>query len=94
MRIGLIYDLFEDYPWMPGEAPDADAEYEPPETVAVLAEAVSALGYAPVPVGTAYDLLRQLDRLELDAAVNIAEGARSRNREAYAPILLEMAGIP
>ncbi|GIV61437.1 MAG: D-alanine--D-alanine ligase [Rhodothermaceae bacterium] len=94
MRIGLIYDLFEDYPWVPGEAPDADAEYEPPETVAVLAEAVSALGYAPVPVGTAYDLLRRLDRLELDAAVNIAEGARSRNREAYVPILLEMAGIP
>ncbi|GIV59574.1 D-alanine--D-alanine ligase [Rhodocaloribacter litoris] len=94
MRIGLVYDLFEDYPWVPGEAPDADAENEPPETVEALAAAVRALGYVPVPVGTAFDLLRRLDTLELDAAVNIAEGARSRNREAYAPILLEMAGIP
>jgi len=33
MRIGLVYDLFEDYPWMEGEAFDADAENEPEETV-------------------------------------------------------------
>ncbi|MFB6278289.1 MAG: D-alanine--D-alanine ligase, partial [Salinibacter sp.] len=31
---------------------------------------------------------------DLDAALNIAEAAHSRNREAYAPILLEMAGVP
>jgi D-alanine-D-alanine ligase len=99
MRIGLIYDVFDAYPWQPGEAADADAEYEPEATVQALEAALEALGHTPVRVGTAHDLLRRLDGLRrdglrLDAAVNIAEGARSRNREAYAPILLEMAGIP
>lgn len=94
MRIGLVYDLFDAYPWQPDDPPDADAEYEPEETVEALAAAVGALGHTPVPIGTAYDLLAQIHRLNVEVAINIAEGARSRNREAYAPILLEMAGIP
>ncbi len=95
MHIGLIYDTFDAYPWTEDEPPDADAEYEPEETVDTLAQAVRHLGYEPVRIGTAFDLREQLDTgLDLDAAINIAEGARSRNREAYAPILLEMAGIP
>lgn len=95
MRIGLIYDTFDAYPWMEGEPPDADSEYEPEETVETLAQAVRHLGHVPIRVGTAFDLQEQLHGgLDLDAAFNIAEGARSRNREAYAPILLEMAGVP
>ncbi len=95
MRIGLIYDTFDAYPWTEDDPPDADAEYEPMETVDTLANTVRHMGHTPVRVGTAFDLREQLDEgLDLDAALNIAEGARSRNREAYAPILLEMAGIP
>ena len=95
MQIGLIYDTFDAYPWTDDAPPDADAEYEPDETVDTLAAAVKHLGHEPVRVGTAFDLRERLDAgLELAAAINIAEGARSRNREAYAPILLEMAGIP
>lgn len=95
MRIGLIFDTFDAYPWTDSEPPDADAEYEPEETVETLAQAVRHLGHDPVRIGTAFDLREQLDGgLEIDAAINISEGARSRNREAYAPILLEMAGIP
>lgn len=94
MRVGLIYDIFGAYPWRPGEPADADAEYEPEATVEALEAAVAALGCTPVRVGTARDLLARLPSLSLDAALSIAEGAHSRNREAYAPILLEMAGIP
>ena len=95
MTVGLIYDVFDDYPWQEGEAPDADAEYEPVETVDAIASAVQALGHEPVRVGTAFDLQAALRAGHtFDAAINISEGARSRNREAYAPILLEMAGIP
>lgn len=94
MRIGLVYDLFDAYPWQPDDPPDADAEYEPEETVEALAAAVEALGHTPIRIGTAHELLAQIYGLNVDAAINIAEGARSRNREAYAPILLEMAGIP
>jgi D-alanine-D-alanine ligase len=94
VRIGLIYDTFDTYSWQPGDPPDADAEYEPEETIETLAAAVQALGAEPVRIGTAHDLLQRLPTLSLDAAITIAEGAHSRNREAYAPILLEMAGIP
>lgn len=95
MRIGLIYDIFDRYPWRADDPPDADAEYEPEATVDVLAAAVQHLGHTPIRIGTAYDLRARLhEGLTLDAAMTIAEGARSRNREAYAPILLEMAGIP
>jgi D-alanine-D-alanine ligase len=95
LRIGLVYDAYDAYPWREGDPPDADAEYEPEETVDVLARALRRLGHEPVRIGTAFDLRRRLgEGLEVDAALNIAEGARSRNREAYAPILLEMAGVP
>jgi len=95
MRIGLIYDTFDAYPWTDDAPPDADAEYEPEATVEVLEATVEHMGHTPVRVGTAFALRDRLDDgLALDAAINIAEGARSRNREAYAPILLEMAGVP
>jgi D-alanine-D-alanine ligase len=95
MRIGLVYDTFDAYPWSEDDPPDADAEYEPEETVDTLADTVRHMGHTPVRVGTAFDLRERLcEGLALDAAINVAEGARSRNREAYAPILLEMAGIP
>ena len=95
MTVGLIYDVFDAYPWQDGEAPDADAEYEPVETVDAIAAAVRAIGHEPVRIGTAFDLQEALRNGQtVDAAINISEGARSRNREAYAPILLEMAGIP
>jgi len=95
MRIGLIYDTFDTYPWREDDPPDADAEYEPEETIEALAAAVQHLGHKSVRVGSAFDLRARFDAgLDLDAAINIAEGARSRNREAYAPILLEMGEIP
>lgn len=94
MRVGLVYDVFDTYPWQADEPADADAEYEPEATVEALEQAVQQLGHEPVRVGSARDLLQQLSDLNIDAAINITEDARSRNREAYAPILLEMAGIP
>lgn len=48
MRVGLVYDLFEDYPWAEGDPSDADAENEPVETVEAIAEAVRILGHKPV----------------------------------------------
>jgi D-alanine-D-alanine ligase len=95
MRIGLVYDTFDAYPWREDDPPDADAEYEPEDTVETLAETVRRMGHTPVRIGTAFDLRDRLaEGLAIDAALNIAEGAHSRNREAYAPILLEMAGVP
>ncbi|MFT4605480.1 MAG: D-alanine-D-alanine ligase, partial [Rhodothermales bacterium] len=58
MTVGLIYDLHEAYPWRPGDPGDADAEYEPVETVEALEEALSRLGHTSIRIGTPRDLLR------------------------------------
>lgn len=94
MRVGLVYDTFDAYPWRDDDPPDADAEFEPEETVRSLSDAIRLLGHEPVRIGTAYELLTRIRAIDIDVAVNITEAAHSRNREAYAPILLEMAGIP
>ena len=80
----------------PPPPPDWDAEYEPEETIAALEGAVRRLGHKPVRIGNVAALLAVLGRgtLRLDAAVTIAESYGSRNREAHAPVLLELAGVP
>ena len=93
MRVGILYDLYDDYPWRPGEPADADAENEPETTLLALEAAVRRLGHEPVRLGPPARLERA--RLSsIDVGVNIAEGAHSRNREGWAPTLLEMAGVP
>ncbi len=94
LQIGLVYDLLGS---APGGPPDADAEYEPIETVEALEGAIRLAGHAPVRLGSPRELLAALGRSalpKLDAAWNIAEGFGTRNREAWAPVLLELAGIP
>jgi D-alanine-D-alanine ligase len=96
MRIGLVYDRFGDMAPPAGAPDDWDAEFEPEATIATLEAAIRQLGFEPVRVGNPDALLRAIagGGPAVDAAVNIAEGYGSRNREAFAPVLLEMAGIP
>ncbi len=97
LRIGLVYDLLGTHPARPGSPPDLDAEYEPEATVRTLEAAVRAAGHEPVRVGSPHDLLTRGAKGELpplDAAWNVAEGHGSRNREAWAPVVLEMLGVP
>jgi D-alanine-D-alanine ligase len=97
LRIGLVYDLLGSHPRRPGLPADADVEYEPEATVAALEAAIRRLGHEPVRLGGPHELLARAGKGELpplDAAWNIAEGFGSRNREAWAPVLLEMLGVP
>jgi len=81
-------------------AKDWDVEYEPERTICALEGALRRLDCEPVRIGTPHDLLRAAGESaagplhRLDAALTIAEGYGSRNREAWAPVLLEMLGIP
>ncbi len=97
-RIGIVYELFGAYPRRAGDPPDADVEYEPEATLLALEAGIRQLGYRPVRLGRPHDLLviaaKGNPMSDLDAAVTIAEGYGSRNREAWAPVLLEMLGVP
>jgi D-alanine-D-alanine ligase len=99
LAIGLVYDLLGTLPaTVGGGAPaDADAEYEPESTIEALEAAIEALGHRAVRIGSPHALLAALGKgeaLTIDVALNLAEGYGSRNREAWAPVLLEMAGVP
>jgi len=101
LSIGLVFETFETYPFHPGDPPDAHVEYEPESTIEALESAISSLGHRPIRLGSPHALLARLATLGgrgaalgVDAALNLAEGHGSRNREAWAPVLLELAGIP
>ena len=96
MRVGILYDLFDDYPWKEGEPFDAAAENEPPETLRAIVDALRLLGHEPEPIGGARKLVAFLEegRSRIDVAVNIAEGAHHRGREGEVPTMLAMYGIP
>lgn len=105
MKIGLIFELLDsESPEAPSQtrefrALDWDAEYEPERTIATLEGALRWAGCEPVRLGSPHEVLAHLPALQqgspqLDAVLNISEGFGSRNREAWAPVLMEMIGLP
>jgi len=94
-RIGLTYNVKTEYLFKPGDPPDANAEFDHPDTIGVIEEAIQSGGHRVVRLGNAQELLAHLDRLKgIDLVFNIAEGDEGRNRESQVPILLEMMGVP
>lgn len=92
--VGLTYDLKTDYEFKEGDPPDANAEFDHPSTINVIAKAIEANGFKVKRIGNAANLLEKIDSLHVDIVFNISEGVSGRNRESQVPILLEMAGIP
>lgn len=94
MRIGLTYDLNTDYFLVKGEPADALVEFDSKETIDDLKKALANLGHKVIGIGTAKALLEKIDKLSLDLVFNISEGDYGRNRESWAPIILEIKKIP
>jgi D-alanine-D-alanine ligase len=92
--IGLTYDLKTDYEFKEGDPPDANAEFDHPSTVGVIADAIKSCGFHVKKIGNAANLLEKINNLDVDIVFNISEGVSGRNRESQVPIILEMAGIP
>jgi D-alanine-D-alanine ligase len=92
--IGLTYDLKTDYKFKEGDPPDANAEFDHPSTIDVIARAIESNGFKVNRIGNVTNLLEKLDFLNVDMVFNISEGLIGRNRESQVPILLEMARIP
>ena len=97
LEIGLVYETFDTYSLSAEDPVDAHVEFEPESTIEALESSIRSLGHRPRRLGSPRDLLTLAANggLEsVDAAFNLAEGMGGRNREAWAPVLLEMAGVP
>lgn len=80
MRIGLTYDLQTD-PHAP-----AQAEYDPPETIAALTQALRRAGHVVVPLGSAATLLRALTGVHSrQSTVHSIETSSRRSSMDYGP---------
>ena len=94
MRVGVTYDLRADYLAM-GLGEEETAEFDAPETIDAICEALTVLGQQPIRVGGVKRLAESLVRGErFDAVFNICEGMKGVAREAQVPALLDAYDIP
>jgi D-alanine-D-alanine ligase len=99
VKIGLTFNLKgADKASPAGEfiGSDAEEEFDSPETIAALADAIRSLGHEVELLGDGEPLLRKLlDGPRPELVLNIAEGLGvSRTRESRVPAVLEMLGVP
>jgi len=94
LKIGMAYDLRDDY-LAEGYGEEETAEFDRPETIDAIEQALVSLGYETDRIGHIRSLTRRLaagDRWNM--VFNIAEGLRGYGREAQVPALLEAFDIP
>ena len=94
MRVGLTYDLRQDY-LAEGYSEEETAEFDRPDTIEALEDALRALGHATDRIGHGRRLVERLAAGgRWDLVFNVAEGLRGFGREAQVPALLDLYGIP
>jgi D-alanine-D-alanine ligase len=92
LRIGLTYNLRTDHPQYDDGPADIVADWDLSEPMAGIAAGLARMGYDVVDIG---DPRRLLDAdFGLDLVFNAAEMTGLRYREALAPALYELLGIP
>ena len=92
--IGLTYDLKTDYQPAEHEPADVFAEFDHPQTIDLIAQAIESCGHQVKRIGNVSRLLNNLGHLDVDIVFNISEGLFGRNRESQIPVILEMKGVP
>ncbi len=94
MRIGLTYDLRQDYLKL-GFGEEETAEFDQIDTVTSIEQTLEKLGHAPDRIGNIWQLTKRLANGDTwDLVFNIAEGLRGSGREAQVPALLDAYNIP
>ncbi|MBE0565084.1 MAG: D-alanine--D-alanine ligase [Krumholzibacteria bacterium] len=94
MKIGLTYDLRDDYLAM-GYGEEETAEFDHPATIEAIEGALQRLGHGTERIGHARALAARLVAgHRWDLVFNIAEGLAGIGREAQVPAMLEVYGIP
>lgn len=94
MRIGITYDLREEYLKM-GYGEEETAEFDCPETIEAIEDSLRGLGFVTDRIGNVKSLVRRLVEGERWTLVfNIAEGMRGFARESQIPAILDAYDIP
>jgi D-alanine-D-alanine ligase len=91
LRVGLAYNMkrIESH-----AGDDREAEYDAPETIQAITQAIESHGHVVVPLEATPDFPRVLTASSVDVVFNIAEGMVGRSREAQVPSLCELLGVP
>lgn len=90
VKIGIVCNLKK------GDCKDTDeeAEYDSIETVNAIKAALESKNIEVTVLEADNTLISNLTKKPIDIAFNIAEGKGGRSREAQAPIILDMMGVP
>ncbi|WP_428269544.1 D-alanine--D-alanine ligase family protein [Haliangium sp.] len=91
IRVGFTYNVKRD---SSDPTNDDQAEWDPPETIIAISNALARQGHIVVHLEATPDLPRVLAEADVDLIFNIAEGVEGRNREAQVPALCELLNIP
>jgi D-alanine-D-alanine ligase len=94
LTVGLAYNLKTHLPWGRGNVEDEAADFDDPQTIREIAEALEAGGHRVVHLPYDAGLFAALERSRPDVVFNLAEGWGDRNRESIVPAMLEYLGIP
>jgi len=94
LTVGLSYNLKTHCPWGRGNVEDEAADYDDPQTIGEIAEALESGGHRVVHLPYDAGLFATLERSRPDVVFNLAEGWGDRNRESILPAMLEYLGIP
>ncbi len=94
MKVGLTYDLRQDYLAL-GMSEEDTAEFDRPDTIVAIENTLRALGYETDRIGHIRSLVSRLAQgHSWDMVFNIAEGLWGFGREAQIPALLEAYQVP
>ena len=93
LKVGFTFNVKRLKPETTGELDD-EAEYDSPDTLQAIREAITSWGHEVVDLEATSDLPVVLAGTPVDVVFNIAEGFKGRNRESQVPALLELLDIP
>ena len=91
VRVGLAFNM-KRIDSQAGD--DREAEYDAPETIQAITQAIESHGHVVVPLEANQEFPRALMASNVDVVFNIAEGMSGRSREAQVPSLCELRGVP
>jgi len=96
LNLGFTYNVRHVKPDINNPQYVKEAEFDAPETITAITEALESLGHKVFPVEADEDAYAKFKELKekVDLVFNVAEGLNGADRESQVPAILEMLQIP